>query len=227
MSENHRPKIIINCAMSADGKIALPNKKQLRISSDEDISRVHQLRNSCDAILVGIGAVLSDDPKLTVKEKYVEKVNQPLRIVLDSECKTPVNALVVNNQAKTIIFTKENYKDKKTYPNTVEIISVKPNENGQLDLYEIIHILQQKKIQTLLIEGGGTIIWNFLQAQLVDELYVYVGPIVIGGKNTPTMADGIGITSENEVIKLNVEMVEKIDDGILIHYIPKNIKKNN
>jgi 2,5-diamino-6-(ribosylamino)-4(3H)-pyrimidinone 5'-phosphate reductase len=213
--------------MSADGKIALPNKKQLRISSNEDIRRVHQLRNSCDAILVGIGAVLSDDPKLTVKQKYVEKVNQPLRIVLDSECKTPINALVVNNKAKTIIFTKENYKDKKTYPNNVEIISVKTNENGQLDLYEIIQILQQKKIQTLLIEGGGTIIWNFLQAQLVDEIYVYIGPIVIGGKNTPTMADGMGITSENEVIELDIEMVEKMGKGILIHYVPKNIKKNN
>jgi 2,5-diamino-6-(ribosylamino)-4(3H)-pyrimidinone 5'-phosphate reductase len=213
--------------MSADGKIALPNKKQLRISSNEDIRRVHQLRNSCDAILVGIGAVLSDDPKLTVKEKFIEKVNQPLRIVLDSECKTPVNALVVNNKAKTIIFTKENYKDKKTYPNNVEIISVKTNENGQLDLYEIIQILQQKKIQTLLIEGGGTIIWNFLQAQLVDEIYVYIGPIVIGGKNTPTMADGMGITSENEVIELDIEMVEKMGKGILIHYVPKNIKKNN
>lgn len=227
MRKTYRPKIIINCAMSADGKIALPNKKQLRISSNEDIRRVHQLRNSCDAILVGIGAVLSDDPKLTVKQKYVEKVNQPLRIVLDSECKTPINALVVNNKAKTIIFTKENYKDKKTYPNNVEIISVKTNENGQLDLYEIIQILQQKKIQTLLIEGGGTIIWNFLQAQLVDEIYVYIGPIVIGGKNTPTMADGMGITSENEVIELDIEMVEKMGKGILIHYVPKNIKKNN
>ena len=70
ISDLKRPKIIINCAISADGKIALPNRNQIRISSEEDIKRVHNLRNTCDAVLVGIGAVLSDNPKLTVKGKY-------------------------------------------------------------------------------------------------------------------------------------------------------------
>ena len=224
MNEENRPKIIINCAMSADGKIALPNRKQLRISSDEDIQRVHHLRNNCDAILVGIGAVLSDDPKLTVKKKYVEKVKQPVRVVLDSECHTPLDALVVNNKTNTIVFTKENYQNKKVFQENVEVIPVKTNEHGLLDLYEIITILHQKNIQTLLIEGGGTIIWSFLNEGLVDEMYVYIGPMVIGGKNTPTMADGPGITSEKDLLKLKIKMVKRIGEGILILYVPINNK---
>ena len=95
----NRPRIILNCAMSADGKIALPNKQQLRISSEEDMKRVFELRNSCDAILVGSGAVLSDNPKLTVKEKYVKHPRNPIRVVLDTHMKTPVDALVVNTDS--------------------------------------------------------------------------------------------------------------------------------
>ena len=108
VSKMNRPTIIINCAMSIDGKIALPTGNQMRISSDDDMKRVHQLRNTCDGVLVGVGAVLSDDPKLTVKEKYVEKVKQPTRIVLDTFCKTPVDALVVNDKAPTIICCQRN-----------------------------------------------------------------------------------------------------------------------
>ena len=94
-----RPHVTINCAMSADGKIALPNRKQLRISCDEDIKRMYNLRNEVDAVLVGIETILSDDPKLTVKEKYVKNLKQPLRVVLDSTCKTPKDALVLNDSA--------------------------------------------------------------------------------------------------------------------------------
>ena len=100
-----RPNVIINCAMSADGKIALPNRRQLRISCDEDIKRMYNLRNNADAVLVGIGTILSDDPKLTVKEKYVNNPKQPLRIILDNKCRTPKDALVLNDSAKTLIIT--------------------------------------------------------------------------------------------------------------------------
>jgi len=74
--------------MSADGKIALPTKKQIRISSEEDIKRMYQLRNESDAVLVGIGTILTDNPKLTVKETYVHHPRQPLRVILDSKCRT-------------------------------------------------------------------------------------------------------------------------------------------
>jgi radical SAM superfamily enzyme YgiQ (UPF0313 family) len=89
--------------MSLDGKIASQSGKQMRISCEEDIKRMYKLRNSFDAVLVGIGTILSDNPKLTVKEKYVKNPKQPVRIVLDTNCKIPVDALVVNDAAKTLV----------------------------------------------------------------------------------------------------------------------------
>ncbi|HDH81938.1 MAG TPA: 5-amino-6-(5-phosphoribosylamino)uracil reductase, partial [Thermoplasmatales archaeon] len=89
-----KPFVIVNCAMSIDGKIAFPDRKQAKISNDEDMARVHKLRDECDAVLVGIGTVLSDNPKLTVKEKYVQNPSNPLRVVLDSNFRTPRDAEV-------------------------------------------------------------------------------------------------------------------------------------
>ena len=100
-----KPYVVVNCAMSADGKIALPTKKQMRLSSEEDIERMYKLRNECDAVLVGIDTVLLDNPKLTVKEKYIINPKQPLRVVLDSKCRTPKDALVLNDSANTLIIT--------------------------------------------------------------------------------------------------------------------------
>ena len=212
----NRPHVIVNCAMSADGKIALPTRKQLRISCDEDIERMYKLRNECDAVLVGVGTVLSDDPKLTVKEKYVKQPHQPVRIILDAYCKTPENALAVNQTAKTMIITAE--KCKKKYGDNVEVIECKTDENGFIDLNKLLELLYECGIKTLMVEGGSTIIWNFLRQRLVDDLYVYVGPMIIGGKNTPTLADGEGIKSIDELISLEINEVSRLGLGMLIHY---------
>ena len=200
----NRPHVIVNCAMSADGKIALPNRKQLRISSDEDIERMYKLRNECNAVLVGIGAVLSDDPK------------QPLRIVLDSKCRTPEDALVLNDVAKTLIVTSE--KCDKKFGNNVEVIECKTDEKGFIDLEILLELLYTRGIKTLMVEGGSTVIWNFLKQRLVDDLYVYVGPMIIGGKNTPTLSDGDGIKGIGELISLEIANINRLGPGILIHY---------
>src|SRR5881628_2031966 len=92
--------------MSVDGKIALPSRKQTRISDEEDLRRVHRLRAACDAVLVGVGTILADDPKLTVKPEYASGRN-PLRIVLDSEGRTPSDAHVLSREAPTLIVTSE------------------------------------------------------------------------------------------------------------------------
>lgn len=212
----NRPHVIVNCAMSADGKTALPNRKQLRISCEEDIKRVYILRNECDAVLVGIGTVLSDDPKLTVKEKYVKNPRQPIRIILDVNCKTPNDAQVVNNVAKTLIFTAK--KCGKKYGDNVEIIESKIDENGFIDLQILLEILGKRGVKKLLVEGGGTIIWEFLRQRLVDDLYVYTGPMIIGGKNTPTMADGKGIDDIKNLLSLEIIETSRLGSGLLIHY---------
>jgi 2,5-diamino-6-(ribosylamino)-4(3H)-pyrimidinone 5'-phosphate reductase len=208
-----RPYVVINCAMTADGKIALPSGKQLRISSEEDMRRVYMLRNRSDAVLVGINTVLSDNPKLTVKEKYVKNSKQPLRVVLDSNCRTPSDALVVNKKAKTIIFTAK--KTDKRYPDNVEVIVCDTDKYGFIDLKKMLEILGKRNIKKLMVEGGSTIIYNFLKHGLVDDFYVYIGPMILGDKNAP----GIVNSAEFEkVIKLKVIDIKKMGEGFLVHY---------
>jgi len=202
--------------MSADGKIAMPSRKQLRISCDEDIARMYRLRHESDAVLVGIGTILADDPKLTVKEKYVEKPHQPIRIILDTHCKTPENAFAVNEIAKTIIITAEPCKE--TYGGNVEVIQCQTDDDGFIDLHDMLPLLSSRGIKTLMVEGGSTVIWNFLKHKLVDELYVYVSPMIVGGKQTPTMAGGKGIDNLNEVVSLEIVETQRVGPGLLIHY---------
>lgn len=213
----NRPYVIVNCAMSADGKSALPTRKQLRISSDEDIERMYKLRNECDTVLVGIDTVLSDDPKLTVKAKYVENPKQPLRVVLDSKCRIPKDTLVLNNAAKTLIITTEG-NEKHFEGEHIEVVGCKANGEGHVDLEYALELLYQKGVEKLLVEGGGTIVWSFLEKRLVDDLYIYIGPCIIGGKATPTVADGLGIKNEGELIPLKIVDVTRLGPGILTHY---------
>ena len=211
-----RPHVIVNCAMSADGKIALPTRKQLKISCEEDMERVYKLRNECDAVLVGVDTVLSDDPKLTVKEKYVKKLHQPIRIVLDTHCKTPKNALVVNGTAKTMIITGK--KCNKKFGDNVEVIQCETDKNGFINLNKLLELLYKRGTKTLMVEGGSTVVWSFLKQKLVDDLYVYVGPMIVGGKKTPTLADGDGIKGIDDLISLKIIDVNRLGSGMVIHY---------
>jgi len=213
----NRPYVIINCAMSADGKIALPNKKQLRISCDEDIKRMYNLRNEVDAVLVGIGTILSDDPKLTVKNSYIKNPNQPLRVVLDTKFRVPNNALALNNSAKTLIITAEE-KKKNIYGKNVEVLECKTDLNGHIEIISALDLLYRKGVKKLLVEGGSSIIWSFLKEKVVDDFYIYIRPIIIGGKDTPTLADGIGIKNETELVSLKIIDVKRFGKGILVHY---------
>jgi 2,5-diamino-6-(ribosylamino)-4(3H)-pyrimidinone 5'-phosphate reductase len=213
-----RPYVIVNCAMSADGKIALPSRETLRISCDEDIERMYKLRDECDAVLVGIETVLTDDPKLIVKEKYIKKPRQPLKVILDSKCRTPKDAQVLKGSAKTLIITIKG-NEKHFDEEQVEVYGCEADEEGHVDLKDALQLLHRKGVKKLLVEGGGTIIWSFLKKRLVDEVYVYIGPCIVGGKNTPTMADGTGIRNEDELITLKTAKVEQLGPGILVHYL--------
>jgi len=205
-------KTIINCAMSADGKIALPSGQQTRISNDEDIERVQLLRSSSDAILVGIGTVLADDPKLTVKERYASSGDRPVRIVLDSGCRIPEGAEALKGDARTIVVTSEACE--KNVPGA-EMLRL---GNDLVDLHRLIDVLDDMGIGTLLVEGGATVIWSFLREGLADELSVFVGSLIIGGRGSPTMADGDGFVSLSDARRLRLIGLERLGDGALLRY---------
>jgi 2,5-diamino-6-(ribosylamino)-4(3H)-pyrimidinone 5'-phosphate reductase len=207
-----RPYVVINCAMSLDGKIARPSGEQLRISSYEDIKRMYEMRNKSDAVLVGVGTVLSDDPKLTVKEKLVKNPKNPIRIILDSSCKTPVVALAVDEKAPTWIASSSDCD--KIYNKNVEVIVCEKDKDGLIDLKKLLEFLHKRGIKKLMVEGGSTVISNFLKQGLVDDFFVYVGPMIIGGKETPSLIKG----ELDNNLKFKIIDSTKIGPGVLLHY---------
>ena len=204
-----RPRVTVNCAMSPDGKIATREHRQIRISSPQDMERVKSLRASVDAILVGVGTILADDPHLTVKSLPPEK--NPLRIVLDSQGRTPDGAKVVNGKARTLMVTNEACT--KTWPNT-EVLRF---GKDVVDLTMLMPRLRDMGIKTLMVEGGGEIIWSFFRTGMVDVYSVYIGNDILGGRTAPSPVDGEGFL-EGEKVHLELRTVERLGDGVLLTY---------
>ena len=206
-----RPHVIINAAMSVDGKIALSDGESVRLSNEEDLGRVHRLRAAVDAILVGVGTVLKDDPKLTVKSEYAKGRN-PLRVVLDSDGKVPESARVLDGSAPTLIVTSEECD--RSFPHS-EVLRLGKDE---VDLPALLGRLAARDVKTILVEGGSTVIWSFLREGLADEVKVFVSSRVLGGHAAPTLAGGQGITSLDEAPRLRLERIERLGDGALLEY---------
>ena len=205
-----RPFIHVNCAMSADGKIAGSDRRQVRISSDEDKQRVKNLRRQYDAIMVGVGTVLADDPHLTVKGLSYDE--NPIRIVLDPHGRTPHEALVVDGTAPTIILTDDFCE--KTWDNAEAVRCGDP-----LDLAKAMEMLSQRGIENILVEGGGETIASFFRNRMVDRYTVFVGSMIIGGRISPTPVDGDGWIAEGG-LKLELKGTEVLGDGVLLTYSP-------
>ncbi|MFQ6129055.1 MAG: 2,5-diamino-6-(ribosylamino)-4(3H)-pyrimidinone 5'-phosphate reductase [Thermoplasmata archaeon] len=210
-----KPRIIVNCAMSADGKIALPTREQTRISSDEDMSRVHQLRNSVDVIIVGVGTVLADNPSLLVNPKYVSEAKNPVRLVLDSNGRSPEDAAVFDGKARTIVATCEKCSRNFRGAETIRC------GRERIDLKKLMFVLGERGYSNALVEGGGEIIWSFFKEGLVDEFKVFVGSMIIGGKDSPTPADGEGFSSLEKAVKLELVNLTRLGEGMVLEYVVK------
>ncbi|MGQ9582097.1 MAG: 2,5-diamino-6-(ribosylamino)-4(3H)-pyrimidinone 5'-phosphate reductase [Thermoplasmatota archaeon] len=212
-----RPVVVVNCAMSADGKIALASRKQTRISCGEDIARVQRLRASCDAILVGIGTVLQDDPSLLVKEALVKRAGQPLRVVLDSRGRTPPGARVLSPEARTIVAATDSAREVAPASN-VELLRLGPGP--RVPLSPLLDELGRRGVRRLLVEGGEEVIGSFVAERLFDRLIIYVGSVVLGGHG-PTPAGGEGARELDEAVRLRLIRVRRVGDGVLLEYEPR------
>ena len=203
-----RPFIHVNCAMSADGKIAGCDRKQIRISSDEDIARAKDLRKRYDSVLVGVGTVIADDPHLTVKgASFYEN---PIRIVVDPHGRTPKDALVVDSRAPTIILTDSDCAAEWDNAETIRC-------GSPFDLVLAMERLSELDIENVLVEGGGETISHFFRNGLVDRYTVFVGSLIIGGRDAPTPADGDGWVCASG-LKMKMKSTETLGDGVLITY---------
>ncbi len=226
-----RPFIFINSAMSADGKLSTKERKQVRISGKQDFERVDELRAQADAIMVGIGTVLADDPSLTVKSperratrKAEGREENPVRIVVDSSARTPHDAdIFKKGEGKRIIAVSKSAPSEKVRDLEKKARVIKTGEE-RVDLSELVRELKKMGICTLMVEGGATLNWGMLSSGLVDEIYTFAGNVIIGGKAAPTFADGEGFT-EAELLELELLSAEPIEEGILLKWKVKG-KRN-
>lgn len=226
-----RPFIFINSAMSADGKLSTKERKQVKISGKRDFERVDELRARADAIMVGIGTVLADDPSLTVKSperktarKTAGKSENPVRIVVDSAARTPLDADIFKKGEGIRIIAVSNSAPEEKIKRLEEKALVIKTGAHRVDLSELATKLKVMGINSLMVEGGATLNWGMLSAGLVDEIYTFVGNLIIGGKTAPGFTDGEGFT-ESELLELELLSAQKIEDGILLKWKVKG-KRN-
>jgi len=226
-----RPFIFINSAMSADGKLSTKERKQVRISGKLDFGRVDDLRAQADAIMVGIRTVLSDDPSLTVKSperkaarKAAGKSENPVRIIVDSAARTPLDADIFKKEEGIRIIAVSNAAPAENVEKLEKKALVIKTGTNKVDLSELAGNLKEIGINTLMVEGGATLNWGMLSAGLVDEIYTFVGNLIIGGATSPTFTDGEGFL-EAEILELELLSVEKIEEGVLLKWKVKGKRK--
>jgi 2,5-diamino-6-(ribosylamino)-4(3H)-pyrimidinone 5'-phosphate reductase len=222
------PYVIINAAISADGKLATKERKQTKISGTDDFFRVDALRAQSDAIMVGIGTVLSDDPSLRVKsEEYAAerrasgKDPHPMRIVIDSMARMPADGdMFKKGLGRVVIFVSEK-APKDRCDALREKAAVICAGKDSVDLGLVLDELGTLGVKQLMVEGGATLLWSLLSSGLFDEIRTYIGALIIGGKDAPTLADGEGFTNPDEFPRLTLKNIERIDDGVLLTWMKK------
>ena len=211
-----RPFVTMKYAMTMDGKIAAFTGKSKWITGEEARKHVHGERNRNTAIMVGVGTVIADDPMLTCR---IEGGRNPVRIICDSRLRTPIAASLVlsTDEAPVIIATCSD--DKKKAAEYIEkgcrILKVK-EKDGRIDLDDLMKKLGEEKIDSILLEGGGTLNWEALKSGIVNRVQAYIAPKLLGGKDAKTPVEGKGAPSPQEAVMLGESRITKLGDDLLI-----------
>jgi 2,5-diamino-6-(ribosylamino)-4(3H)-pyrimidinone 5'-phosphate reductase len=214
--EKSRPYVILSGAISVDGKIATKTGDS-KLSSKQDSIRLHKLRSKVDAILVGKNTVLVDNPLLTVRHTIGKN---PTRIILDSKgiLSNKSKILQTSDKVKTIIvvskqISKLNLEKLNKFP--VEIIIAGKNS---INIKLLLKKLLEKKIKTILVEGGGTINWEFVKHNIFDELIITISPFVIGGNNSVSLVEGEGFRKISKSPNLRLKSTKRLKNHFVLHY---------
>ncbi len=197
-----RPFVSLKYAMTLDGRLAAAGGDSKWITGVEARTYAHWLRKTHDAVLVGKNTVLHDDCELTTR---LVKGKNPVRIVLDSRCSLPLDAKILNSEAKTIIAVSDAAPqaklDKLMQISNIEILTL-PESNGQLDLNILMQKLAEKGLASLLVEGGSEVHGAFADAGLAERIYAFIAPKIIGGSNAIGPVGGAGNTDIQKAMRL-------------------------
>ena len=215
-----RPFVTLKTAMTLDGKIASHTGASRWITGAAARARVHAYRNEYDAILVGIGTVLADDPSLTTRLEHGTGKN-PLRIVLDSEARTPLDAkLVADGAAPTIIVVSERADHRRV--NLLRACGAEVVTLGaqRVDIAALLDYLGARDITSLFVEGGAAVNWSLLAGGSVDKVHAFIAPMLMGGETAKTPIGGTGFDSPQTALRLHDMTVEQVGTDILVTGYP-------
>ncbi len=211
------PYVVMKYAMTADGKIASYTGKSKWISGEKSRLNVHRDRLRYSGIMVGINTVLKDDPMLTCR---IENGRNPIRIICDSSLRIPLecNIMKTAKEIPTIIACTnkiEIAKYRAVQRTGAEIICTS-SDDGHVNLKELMEILRERKIDSVLLEGGGELNFSALNSGIVNRVQIYISPKILGGKTAPSPVGGIGFDSPDSAVKLGSVEMTAIGEDILI-----------
>ncbi|KMJ59816.1 5-amino-6-(5-phosphoribosylamino)uracil reductase [Bacillus sp. LL01] len=220
-----KPYVTLKTAASLDGKTATYTNESKWITGAEARLDVHQYRHQNDAILVGVGTVLADNPSLTTRLPNGGK--NPIRIILDSNLRTPLDAKVVTDgEAPTWIITGSmpDLKKESALQNTlgVKVFSL---PTLKVEIPSLLSILGEEGVTSLFVEGGATVNGSFLKERAINQLITYIAPKLIGGKRAPTIIEGEGFATMEEVMDLDIKEFTQVGQDLKIVSVPKLIQK--
>ncbi|MEM2282432.1 MAG: 2,5-diamino-6-(ribosylamino)-4(3H)-pyrimidinone 5'-phosphate reductase [Candidatus Hadarchaeales archaeon] len=212
-----RPFVVLNMAMSVDGKIATVEGDS-KLSCREDLRRLHLLRSKVDAVMVGIGTVLKDNPSLTVR---LVKGRNPIRVVVDSSASIPLHARVLDGSAPVVLAVSRKAQKEKVRRLEQKGVRVVVAGRDSVDLPQLLEKLYKLGIRKLLLEGGSTLNWSMLKNRLVDELRITVCPVILGGERAKSLVGGEGFRKVRNGLWLRLIRVERVGEGLLLIYRPR------
>lgn len=218
------PYVVLKFAMTLDGKIATRTGASKWITGEAARNHVHQLRGRYAGILAGIGTVLADDPMLNCR---IDGAHQPLRIILDSHLRIPMGSRLVRSAKEypLLIVCNESTRDREEGTNRIQKLEeagakvwALPEKNGHPDLNVLMQRLGEEKIDSVLIEGGGTVNEAVLKAHIVHHVYAYIAPKIFGGEDAKTPVEGSGIRLPQECAKLRLAKITVLLNDMLLEY---------
>lgn len=218
------PYVVLKFAMTLDGKIATRTGASKWITGEAARNHVHQLRGRYAGILAGIGTVLADDPMLNCR---IDGAHQPLRIILDSHLRIPMGSRLVRSAKEypLLIVCNESNRDREEGTSRVQKLEeagakvwTLPEKNGHPDLNVLMQRLGEEKIDSVLIEGGGTVNEAALKAHIVHHVYAYIAPKIFGGEDAKTPVEGSGIRLPQECANLRLAKITVLLNDMLLEY---------
>ncbi|MCR5609096.1 MAG: bifunctional diaminohydroxyphosphoribosylaminopyrimidine deaminase/5-amino-6-(5-phosphoribosylamino)uracil reductase RibD [Lachnospiraceae bacterium] len=224
--ETKRPYIVMKYAMTLDGKIATYSGDSKWISCSESREHVHTLRKRYKGIMAGIETVIKDDPMLNCR---IEDGVDPVRIICDSHLRIDINSNIVKSakDIQTIIATNSTDKKAKALKDYgIEVINIDNNDESFVDFNKLMDILGSKGIDSILVEGGGTIHGELLKLGLINKVYVYIAPKIVGGLEAPSPVKGRGFNYMKDALTLKNVTYETIGTDIVVSgYVDTNRKE--